>query len=284
MLQRKLPLPLMIILTGFLLVQCDNDQIIDDEDGRMIVTMYDEPAEYESVFVEIVSVEVHRDTEDQGSGWITLSDDTTRTDLLELVAGNEEVLADTPLEPGTYRQIRLILGDDNELVIDGESHDLTTPSAQQTGIKLNIDAEIEAGSIYNLELDFDANKSIVPRGATGEFNLKPTIRAVPGEISGEIAGEVEPAEESGLVYAVDATEEDTINTNTDEEGSFLLRGLPDGVWTVTAEVESDDYEDGTVEDVVVELGETTDIGTIELEPVENDNDNGNDNGDDNGND
>ncbi len=276
MLQRNLPLPLMLILTGFLLVQCDNDQISDDEDGRMIVTMYDEPAEYESVFVEIISVEAHRDAEDQDTGWITLSDDTTRTDLLELVAGNEEVLADAELEPGTYRQIRLILGDDNELVIDGETHDLTVPSAQQSGIKLNVDAEIESGSTYDLELDFDAHRSIVPRGASGEFNLKPVIRAVPTEITGEIEGEVEPAEESGLVYAVDATEEDTITTDTDDEGSFLLRGLPDGMWTVTAEAASENYEEGVVEDVEVQLRETTDIGTIELEPLENDNDNDND--------
>ena len=39
-------------------------------------------------------------------------------------------LADTELETGTSRHIRPIPGDTNYVVIDGEQHDLMTPSAQ----------------------------------------------------------------------------------------------------------------------------------------------------------
>lgn len=263
---KKLYATSLLLLSSLVLMQCNDTFLQDDEDGRIQITMFDEPAEYESVFVEIVSVEAHRQTGDQDSGWFTLSEDTVRTDLLELVAGNQEVLADTLLEPGTYQQIRLILGEDNKLVKDGQEFDLHVPSGQQTGIKLNVNAEIEPETTYALELDFDASRSIIPRGASGNYNLRPVIRVVTTETSGTIAGNVEPADYSGFVHAT--TEEDTVTTSTSDNGDFQLRGVPDGTWKVTAESTSDDYDDSEVEDVEVAAGETTDIGTIQLQPVQ----------------
>nr|MDA8414060.1 DUF4382 domain-containing protein [Desulfobacteraceae bacterium] len=55
---------------------------------------------------------------------------------------------------------------------------LTTPSAQQSGLKILGPIEIKPGVINAVMIDFDPNTAIVARG-NGDYNLKPTgIRLV----------------------------------------------------------------------------------------------------------
>ena len=60
-------------------------------------------------------------------------------------------------------------------MIGTESFDLTTPSAQQSGLKLNILATFLQGVAYEYIIDFDAARSIVTTG-NGKFILKPTLK------------------------------------------------------------------------------------------------------------
>lgn len=46
-----------------------------------------------------------------------------------MAPGSWELLGEAELEEGTCSQIRLVLGDNNELVVNGESYPLQTPSA-----------------------------------------------------------------------------------------------------------------------------------------------------------
>ena len=57
---------------------------------------------------------------------------------------------------------------------------LTMPSAQQSGLKMNVDIDVAAGQIADVVLDFDACKSVVRRGNSGQYNLKPVITRDPG--------------------------------------------------------------------------------------------------------
>lgn len=102
----------------------------------------------------------------------------------------QEALGDVVLPAGTYNQIRLILEPNpngqqqpaNYLVLNSDSTNtkipLTTPSAQQSGLKVLGPIEIKPGIINALMIDFDPNAAIVARG-NGEYNFKPTgIRLV----------------------------------------------------------------------------------------------------------
>ena len=42
---------------------------------------------------------------------------------------------------------------------------LTTPSAQHSGLKLNVHAELTEGITYKILLDFDAVRSVVKTGS-----------------------------------------------------------------------------------------------------------------------
>lgn len=102
----------------------------------------------------------------------------------------QQALGDVVLPSGTYSQIRLILESNpngqgqqpaNYLVLKSDlvtKIPLTTPSAQQSGLKVLGPIEIKPGIINAVMIDFDPNTAIVARG-NGDYNLKPTgIRLV----------------------------------------------------------------------------------------------------------
>lgn len=247
---------------------CDGllDTGSESETGSMEVMLHDAPADYEEVNVFIERVEVNNIEED--TGWVEIGAPQQTFDLLELTNGAMAHLGTAELETGTYEQIRLILSSDgHNVVIDGEPHDMFVPSGEQTGIKLNINAEILPDINYTLLLDFDAARSVVERGTQQsgiEYLLKPVIRATNQAESGNIAGEVSPIEAEPFVYAIEA--DDTLSsTRADaDDGSFTLVGLEEGSYTVAVEPTNEDYQSAVVSDVEVTVGETNDIGTIEL--------------------
>lgn len=258
---------ILLILSAVLITACNLST--DTNPGVMQVLLTDAPANYEAVLIDIQEVRVHRssDAEDDESGWETINSQPVQVDLLELTNGNTEILGEAELEAGTYSQIRLILGDANEVVIDGESIALNTPSAQQSGLKLNINAEVEAGSLYTLLLDFDASRSIVQAGQSGRYNLKPVIRAVSLAEAGAIRGEIEPADALPWVYAI--ADEDTIaGTRASEEGDFLMIGLTSGTYQVSVVPSSSDHNMTVISNVEVAAPDTTDLGQIDLNTPE----------------
>ena len=118
----------------------------------------------------------------------------------------QQALGDVVLPAGTYSQVRLILEPNpngqgqppaNYLTLKtdpGSKLPLTTPSAQQSGLKILGPIEIKPGIINAVMIDFDPNTAIVVRG-NGDYNLKPTgIRLVQladvltqyGSISGNV--------------------------------------------------------------------------------------------------
>jgi hypothetical protein len=56
---------------------------------------------------------------------------------------------------------------------------LTTPSAQQSGLKMNADITVPAGQQVDFAIDFDACKSFVKAGKSGKILLKPVLSVLP---------------------------------------------------------------------------------------------------------
>jgi len=65
------------------------------------------------------------------------------------------------------------------------------PSGAQTGLKLLADFTVNAGSTYELILDFDAQRSVVTTGPANNptgYLLNPTIRVEEKALTGSISG------------------------------------------------------------------------------------------------
>ena len=236
------------------------------------IKLVDESGDFEAVNVEVVDVMIKMDNDsDDESGWLSLNSNQKIINLLDLTGGVNEVLVDKfPIPTGTLKQIRLVLGDNNTIVIkndldEDETHDLKTPSAQQSGLKLKVDAVIEEGFTYDFVLDFNVDKSIVIAGKSGNINLRPVMRVITEVSSGIIEGSISPSEEPTIASVTDTkntpeTEDDeVISAYTNYTGHFALWGVPTGTYEVVlTPVDSNSkYKITTVSNIEVVSGEIT---------------------------
>lgn len=143
-----------------------------DSTSRMTVKMTDAPGDFEQVNVDIREVLVNVD----GHGWVSLATNQGVYDLLTLQNDITTVLVNQgELPAGHLNQFRLVLGSSNSVKVDGVYFPLATPSAQQSGLKININADVAPNETYELLIDFDAGESIVEEG-NGGYSLKPVIK------------------------------------------------------------------------------------------------------------
>lgn len=258
-----------MLATLFFFASCDDkEDFQSDATAKVKVYLIDAPTSYEEVWVEVLGVEIlpKGENEDNGSSWITLGHQGVdkKLNLLSLVADNPFYFGEIEVPAGEISQIRLLLGDDNYIIDNGRRIDLTTPSAQQSGLKLKIDKPLEAGIAYDLIIDFDASKSIVKAGNSGKYILKPVLRVI-AEASATIEGTVLPLEASQVQVSA-IIGEDTVGTFTDENGMFVIRGLKTGVYSLLV-VPNELYKEKKIEGVKTVAGQITKPAPIQLDPA-----------------
>lgn len=254
-----------ITISALLMTGCSLDST-PGSTGNLKVLLHDAPANYEAVNIFVERVEVNNAESD--SGWTVISEPNQSYDILKLTNGNFELLADVELEAGFYPQIRLIVSrDSNSVVVNGETRSLFIPSGAETGVKINVDAEIREGVDYTIMLDFDAERSVVKTGNAPfpGYLLKPVIRASNQAVTGNIAGVVTPFDAKAAIYAIAG--DDTLSTTyaDEENGEFMIVGLGEGEYDVAVEAREEGFLPVRIEAVNVEINQTTDVGTIELE-------------------
>lgn len=94
--------------------------------------------------------------------------------LMDYTEMKDTILASKSVPVGYLSQIRLVLGNNNSIKIDGKYVDLKAPSASEPGLKLNVQEEILYGVTYTYLLGFDVKKSIVCNN--NKYLLKPVIQ------------------------------------------------------------------------------------------------------------
>jgi len=252
---------LSLILVGLLaltLTFCGGSSDGDGNTGKLSLSLSDAPApEYQAVYVTISQIQVHRADAAEGQ-WQTILTPHATYNLLDLINGTTAPLGVADLPTGTYTQMRLILADtpDDTTNILGDSHpyanylitsadepeaiELKVPSGFQTGIKLVHSFEVESGRTVGLVLDFDAGRSVVKAGNSGNWLLKPTIKVIGTVNNATLAGTVTDEEEnpipgatvSAQVYDADADEVAIVaSTLTDSEGKYRMY-LEPGTYTI----------------------------------------------------
>ncbi len=255
-----------VILLAGLVVGCNESDAPTNPElgvGSMQVFLIDAPGDYDEVNVEVVGVRVHQGEGDSDSGWHSVAADTTVLNLLDYTDGNYAVLADSTLPAGHYTQVRLLLGEGNTVVVDGEVHDLTVPSGSQSGLKLNHPFDIEDGETYAVTLDFDADRSVHQTGG-GQYKLHPVIRLIVNSMGGSLRGVVEPVDARALVTAIAGADSAQAYADT-LDGSFRFPLLTAGDYDLVITATVGAYRDSMLSGIAVVAGQETDVGTVVLE-------------------
>ena len=258
---RILSVLLFLIFTSFVFTSCSKEK----NKSRLSVYLTDAPAAYDALNIDIVSVEIKTSSDQGDDGWQELPVNAGIYNLLEFTNGMDTLLSSIELPAGKVSQLRLILGANNTIVVNGSSSPLplATPSAQTSGLKFNIHADLVEGVEYKLWIDFDAARSVVVTGST-DYKLKPVIRTFTEATSGAIKGNVQPVAAQATVYAIAGL--DSLSAIPDAlTGDYLIRGVPAGSWKVVADG-NNGYVDQSIDNIAVSLGQVTVVDTITLVP------------------
>ena len=250
--------------------------------GTLKLSMTDAPAcGYEHVYVTVTKIRVHQSATapESDSGWSELVIEPQRVDLLGLTNGVLQELGSLPLPAGNYQQIRLVLADNpsnptparplaNALVLSGSGTEiaLNTPSGQQSGFKLKANFDVVGGQVADMVLDFDACKSVVRAGNSGNYNLKPVV-AVIKRLTTAIVGYVNPALASSVVVSTrDPDNNLRATVPSGVTGKFVLAYLPENT-NYTVVVAGQDLTTAAITGVPVSLAAGTTTLNSALEPI-----------------
>ncbi|MBR9870046.1 MAG: DUF4382 domain-containing protein [Gammaproteobacteria bacterium] len=158
--------------------------------GTVSVGLTDAPVDQaEAVNIEITALVLKHQS---GSPVRYELDIPEPVNLLDYQNGQVKALLDSKeLEAGEYQWVRLEIGDNNNIVIDGAEYTLTTPSKR--GLQTS-GFTVPAGGEVAITIDFDVRKSIVnPQNDPNAYKLKPVLRLVDNSQVGSITGTI-PAE------------------------------------------------------------------------------------------
>lgn len=244
---------------------CSDSTSSNSGTGVLTVRLTDAPFPFdlvESVDVFVVRVDAKAGTasdaetedEDAMSDWTTVAEPNALINLLDLQSGVTTNLGSETLPTGTYRAFRLVLDVSQSSVTlkDGTQPSIIWPSAGQSGIKINLDENVELtedGTV--LILDFDIGRSFVMRGNSISQNgllFKPVIRAVATDVTASVSGTVRQDTPTGALMAGvtievlvdgtpigDATPENVVaSTVTDANGAFTIDFLLPGDYEIRA--------------------------------------------------
>lgn len=214
------------------------------DSGTLRLALTDAPAcGFDAVNVTVEKVRVHQSNSasDSDSGWseIVLSP-SRRINLLNLTNGVLDELGQVPLPSGKYTQLRMILADNNSATPLANSVKptgsaevaLKTPSGQQSGVKTNINIDIAANKLADFILDFNACKSVVTAGNSGQYLLKPVVSVIPRYISAVLGFVDSSLVGSGTSVSVQQNGVVIRATAPDSAGKFLLQPVAPGSYTL----------------------------------------------------
>ena len=278
----KILLSALSVLTMLVLVTgCTNEnEGFSDGKAQIQFKLTDAPSlEYDAVLIDIQGVKVgvadkyydddndpyYDDNDDfDDVEWVTLN--ITKPGLYNLLDyrnGKTVLLAGGDIPAGKISQVRLLLGPDSYVVKDGVEYDLKTPSAQTSGLKLNLHETLLADMAYSFIIDFDASRSVVVTG-NNKHILKPVIRTFAETWGGSVKGVVLPQEANAFMRFTNGAK-DTLIALPETNGKFLFFGVEPGAWKLEAiAADTTDYKDSVIEEVSVVKGEVKDVGTITL--------------------
>jgi hypothetical protein len=204
------------------------------------------------------------DNEYRCSVWDTLDIRAGVYNLLDLSNGTDTILANGLTLSGRINKIKLVLGDNNSVVIDSVSYPLSLWGNSHTVTIQVKGADIDELTPDELQLwlDFDAGGSIV-KVNNNRFILKPKIKVFVPDRTASISGKVIPKEAKAVVAAI-ANGDTLVAIPYHHNGWFKIRGLRGTTADIFINATEGGYRDTTITGVTLDVGETTDIGTITL--------------------
>jgi hypothetical protein len=143
----------------------------DATNTTLKINLTDAPLDAEEVNIDLLAVRVNFSND--SSGWTDLTANPGIYNLLALQNGLDTLVATGTVPAGNLKEIRLVLGSNNSIKVNGQVYPLTIPSGSESGLKIKVNKRLSA-PFDSLLVDFDAALSIHEEG-TGNYKLRPVL-------------------------------------------------------------------------------------------------------------
>jgi hypothetical protein len=281
-----MPAAFTLAFLSLYLTACQKGVATEPDTQQVTLYLTDGPADYKAVNVDIQYVEVKVDTNsrrrhddhacdndshadddrrgrDEFGKWDTLAVDAGVYDVASLRNGIDTELASGTVN-GRVRKIRLTLGSQNTLTTtDGITHDLLLWPGTNNYLYVMLHDEHRQPTNNNglaIWVDFDISRSIVE--ANGKYYLKPVLKPFCDKNFGIVEGKVLPADAKPIVSVYNSNDAGMAIPRPD--GSFKIRGLKPGTYTVELKPTAGNYKTTTLSNVQVVAGKPTRLGETTL--------------------
>ncbi|MFT3845158.1 MAG: DUF4382 domain-containing protein [Lacibacter sp.] len=238
------------VLISFLLLSCKKESSADE--GKQMVNVYltDNPVNFQQVNVDIQKLELKIEVKDSAGVehefWEVLTIRPGVYNLLNFRNGIDTLFATGFVTRGEVKKIRITLGGNNSIMVNG----LTLPLTLKDAVVI-IDADDiteVAGSGIKIHLDFDAAGSI-NLGSNGLFELLPHIRTFSDDHDGRIEGKILPAEAGAVVVLKSSSQ--TLMAIPEDDGKFKIRGIKAGTVDLFIDATANGYKDTTIKNISI---------------------------------
>ncbi|HZD03639.1 MAG TPA: DUF4382 domain-containing protein [Longimicrobiales bacterium] len=238
-------LALLVVAAG-----CDNSDIEGPEDGMAHVSVFltDAPGDVDAVWLQIEELYLQGD----GGRVDLLTEPTDLVLLTDLVGTTQLLVDDAAIDPTTFAELRMVVGDGLLLSSDGTVYvkgdpvlpaelegaptgTLQCPSCSQSGLKITVpndELEVEEGAMAFV-LDFDVSQSFGHKaGNSGQWNMHPVIH---GTLVGDEDGDGQISDELESVSDIRGTVALAEGVTIPECPAGTARSVEDFIPTATSQ-------------------------------------------------
>ena len=142
-----------------------------ESQSTLQVKLTDAPADLDEVNIDLKAVNVI--FRDDSRGWVSLQTKDTIYNLLGLQNGLDTLIAQGTFPTNTVKEIRLVLGDNNSVKVNGQVYPLIIPSGSTSGLKIKVNKKLNA-TLETVVIDFDAGMSVTQE--QDGYKLRPVIK------------------------------------------------------------------------------------------------------------
>ena len=211
---------IVLLVGGILWYQNSGTDTVESQSsattGKVYVGITDATADINNVNeinMEVKKAEIYS----SALGWVTISGDSKKYDLLKLKAeGRTDFYGSADVDAGAYDRVRLTLG--NTVVKTKSNGDVVAylPGKQ---VVMNMDVMVEAGQDTSVELDVLADKSLHTT-SDNKFVFAPVVRA-----QSQSGADVSISNQNAITYAggtMDSTANVGVNIDGTSRSDFTL--------------------------------------------------------------
>tara|TARA_R110000868_G_scaffold410193_1_gene697554 strand:+ start:8585 stop:9169 length:585 start_codon:yes stop_codon:yes gene_type:complete len=169
-------------LTIFL--SCSTESVNNDTENLQLnkttvfVDLIGNQADYDAVNVEVLDVQMKViDDESVPNCWYSLNAKSNGIyNLLSLTENSSaKLVSDLKIPTGEIYEIKLVLGINNTIVLNGETLPLVMNSEQAKGLIIRLDKTLKADTTYSFLLNFDVKQSIIETYIENRIILSPVL-------------------------------------------------------------------------------------------------------------